>query len=40
MKTIPCEQDLLSLDPNTYADAMARCQNAAQDCPEAGHCKY
>ena len=40
MKRIPCEQDLLSLDPNTYAEAINRCQNAAQDCPEVGHCKY
>ena len=37
---IPCEADLLSLDLNIYAEAINRCQNAAQDCPEAGHCKY
>ena len=40
MKRISCEQDLLSLDPSVYAEAINRCQNAAQDCPEAGHCKY
>lgn len=39
-KRIPCQRDLRSKDPEIYAVAMARCQNAAQDCPEAGRCQY
>ena len=40
MNRIPCEADLMSADDNTYGNALVRCQNAAQDCPEAGYCKY
>ena len=39
-KCIPCEADLLSTDLEIYGNAITRCQNAAQDCPEAGYCKY
>ncbi|OTG60965.1 hypothetical protein B9T36_00690 [Acinetobacter sp. ANC 4204] len=40
MKRIPCEADLMSADGNTYGNALARCQSAAQDCPELGFCRY
>ncbi|MNR82508.1 hypothetical protein D3C72_132690 [compost metagenome] len=40
MNRIPCEADLMSADDNTYGNALARCQSAAQDCPELGFCRY
>ena len=40
MNRIPCEADLMSVDDNTYGNALARCQSAAQDCPELGFCRY